>query len=420
MRGGRLQPEGSSGAAPLGGSGHPGAASGIDGANGAEGARRRPFFRLENRRARQAELIASLNDVASAVSSTLSVEDVLYTIVDRAKRITNTEKAILLLTDEESHELDFETLVVRGRMDQHQQEWWEHQVIASAPEAFANGTAMVENDQENDAWIVYSPIRVQSRPIGLLCAINSRSHKFSNEQVEFLSILSAFAASAIENARLAEETRYVLLASERDRIAREMHDGISQSLFSISLGLELCKKLIARGESAAVLERLGELQLHLNESMAELRRFIYDLRPMKLQELGVAGALDYWIREVTAGRAVRGVLETEGQRYPISPQIEACLYRVAKEATSNVVRHADARQFTVRLTYLPDAVAMSVVDDGRGFDTERVVDSGLPGSGMGLRSIRERVRRENGQLTVDSTPGAGTTIEVRLPVGDES
>jgi len=72
------------------------------------------------------------------------------------------------------------------------------------------------------------------------------------------------------------------------------------------------------------------------------------------------------------------------------------------------------------LTYLPDAVVMSVVDDGRGFDTERVVDSGLPGSGMGLRSIRERVRRENGQLTVDSTPGAGTTIEVRLPVGDES
>jgi signal transduction histidine kinase len=397
----------------------PGSAN-VSGTSAGQTSRRLPFLRFESRRGRQAELIASLNDVASAVSSTLSVEDVLYTIVDRAKRITNTEKAILLLTQDESQRLDFDTLVVRGRLDQHPQEWWEEHVIASAPEAFANGMAMVEADQPNDAWIVYSPIRVQSRPIGLLCAINSRSHRFSNEQVEFLAILSAFAASAIENARLAEETRYVLLASERDRIAREMHDGISQSLFSISLGLELCKKLIARGEDAAVLSRLNELQVHLNDSMAELRRFIYDLRPMKLQELGVAGALDYWIREVTAGRTVRGSLDIEGTPYPISPETEACLYRVAKEATSNVVRHAGARQFHVRLVYLPGSLELSVSDDGKGFDAEAVVDSGLPGSGMGLRSIRERVKREGGQLSVSSSAEAGTTIEVRLPVGDES
>lgn len=418
MRGGRLQPDGSFSGAPLGGAagGNAGGGSASEGAH----AGRRSLFRFESHRVRQAELIASLNDVASAVSSTLSVEDVLYTIVDRAKRITNTEKAILLLTEEQSDQLDFETLVVRGRLEQHPQEWWENQVVATAPEAFANGTAMLETDQQTDAWIVYSPIRVQSRPIGLLCAINSRSHKFSNEQVEFLAILSAFAASAIENARLAEESRYVLLASERDRIAREMHDGISQSLFSISLGLELCKKLLARDERIAVMERLAELQVHLNDSMAELRRFIYDLRPMKLAELGVAGAIDYWVREVTAGRTVRGELEIEGRPYSLTPGAEACLYRVAKEATSNVVRHANARQFTVRLSYLPEYLVMSISDDGQGFDAEQVIDADLPGSGMGLRSIRERVKRENGQLSVVSSQGVGTTIEVRLPVGDQS
>ena len=417
MRVGSVQSDGSYGDAPLDGAAQPPV---VNSPGLRESARRRGFFRFQSHRARQAELIASLNDVASAVSSTLSVEDVLFTIVDRAKRITNTEKAILLLTEEQTERLDFDTLVVRGRLDEHPQEWWEQRVVGSAPEAFANGTAMVEADQQTDAWIVYSPIRVQARPIGLLCAINSRSHKFTNEQVEFLAILSAFAASAIENARLAEESRYVLLASERDRIAREMHDGISQSLFSISLGLELCKKLLARGEQTAVMDRLGELQEHLNDSMAELRRFIYDLRPMKLQELGVTGAIDYWLRELTAGRAVKGDLTIQGSPSTLTPNIEACLYRVAKEATSNVVRHAAARRFTVTLNYLSDSVEMSVTDDGQGFDVEQVIDADLPGSGMGLRSIRERVKRENGQLTVVSSQGAGTTIEVRLPVGDQS
>ena len=389
----------------------------------AEGPRRglrRLLPTYDSSRRHQADLIASLNDVAGAVSSTLSVEDVLFTIVDRAKHITNTDKAILILTEDQSEQLDFETVVVRGRMDQHAQAWWEQQVVSSAPAAFANGTAMMESSEKNDAWIVYSPIRMQAQPIGLLCAINSLKHRFTNEQVEFLAILSAFAATAIENARLAEETRYVLLASERDRIAREMHDGISQSLFSISLGMELCKKLLHRGERGAVLERLDELQESLDTSMAELRRFIYDLKPMKLQELGLPGALDYWIREVSVGRTVHGKLEIHGTQHRLTPEQEACLYRVGKEAVSNVVRHANAHQFQVTLDFREDSVVLSVVDDGSGFEPDSVMDHGVPGSGMGLRSIRERVKREHGTFDVSSDAKMGTRIEVTLPVGDES
>lgn len=377
--------------------------------------------RGDSHRARQAELIASLSDVASAVSSTLSVDDVLVTIVDRAKRITNTDKAILALTEDGTSELDLDTLVVRGRRDQHLQEWWEERILADSPAVFANGVAMVESAAPHDAWVVYAPIKIRERPIGLLCAINSYDRKFTNEQLDFLAILSAFAATAIENARLAEETRYVLLASERDRIAREMHDGISQSLFSISLGLELAKKQVARGEDPnLVTSRLAQLQDHLNTAMTEVRRFVYDLRPMKLQELGLSGAIDYWIREITTGRPLHGDIDVIGNEYHLGPAREQCLYRVAKESVTNVVRHSGARQFAVRLEYGSESVDLTITDDGDGFSVEDALAGRTEGAGMGLRSIRERVQREQGSVQFTSGIGEGTRVEVRLPVGDST
>ncbi len=257
------------------------------------------------RQSDQTELIHTLNEVADAVSSAMSAEEVLDTIVERAKRITDTDKAVLVLTDEHSHRLDLDTIVVRGQRGQHEQLWWETRLDDLGDEVFASGQPVMEAHPDEHAVMLVSPLLVKDRAIGLLCAINSTERPFSHEHVDFMQILSAFAGSAIENARLAEQSRYVLLASERDRIAREMHDGVVQSLFSISLGLELCKKQVLR-DPTAVGVRLDEIQQHLNTAMTELRRFIYDLRPMKLTELGLTEAIDFWIAEITQGRPVRG------------------------------------------------------------------------------------------------------------------
>lgn len=380
---------------------------------------RSAFSRLGSQRARQAELISSLSDVASAVSSTISLDDVLVTIVDRAKRVTDTDKTILMLTEPDSEDLDLDTLVVRGRRDQHLQTWWEERVLREASMAFANGVTMVQAEHEHEAWVVYAPIKTQDHAIGLLCAINSQERRFTHEQLDFLAILSAFAATAIENSRLAEETRYVLLSSERDRIAREMHDGVSQSLFSISLGLELAKKQVKR-EPDLVHGRLGELQEQLAVAMTELRRCVYDLRPMRLQELGLPGAIDFWIKEVTAGRALEGDLHVTGDEYSLGVAREQCLYRVAKESVSNVARHSGATSFSVRLEYQKDAVTLTIQDDGHGFPVDDALDGLTEGSGMGLRSIRERVERERGTTQITSSEEEGTLVTVRLPVGVEA
>jgi signal transduction histidine kinase len=259
-----------------------------------------------------------------------------------------------------------------------------------------------------------APISVKDRPVGLLAAINSREHQFTEDQVDFLTILGAFAATAIENARLAEQTKYVLLASERDRIAREMHDGISQSLFSVALGLEVCRKQVTRDPNAVAM-RLEELQQMVDVSRSELRRFIYDLRPVKLQELGLVGAVEYWIHEVTSGEPIEGRVGVEGDEGTLTPSAESCLYRVAKESVSNVVKHSGATKFEVVLDYAPEAVALRVSDNGTGFDRESLPEPHDEGMSVGLRSMEERVRREKGRLDVVSEQGKGTTIYARLP-----
>jgi signal transduction histidine kinase len=361
----------------------------------------------------QSDLITILNEVADAVSSAMSVDDVLLVIVDRAKRITDTDKAVLVLSDEHQEHLDLDTIVVRGRRDQHLQQWWQSRLEVLGDRLFRSGEVVVEEHPAEGAWLLCCPILVQNRPIGLLCGINRSEHPFTQLQQDFYSILAAFASSAIENARLAEESRYVLLASERDRIARAMHDGVVQSLFSISLGMEVCKKQLHRDPEAAA-ERLDELQQHLNSSMAELRRFIYDLRPAKLTELGLVAATEYWIREVTMGRSISGRLKVEGESPRLTPSQESCLYQVAKEAVSNVVRHSGASEFEVRIDYGPERVRLEVHDDGDGFEVSGFEPS--PSEQIGLRSIGHRVEREGGHLSIDRALEQGTTVVVELPV----
>lgn len=360
------------------------------------------------------ELIATLNEVADAVSSALNVDEVLEVIVERAKRITDTDKAVLVLRDAHGDHVDLDTIVVRGRMSQHQQDWWEQRLDDAAERAMSLGRPFIEEHPEQRAIAVFSPVMTRDNLVGLLCVINSADRPLTTEQVDFLAVLSAFASSAIENARLAEQSRYVMLASERDRIAREMHDGVVQSLFSISLGLEVCKKQVSR-DPVGVAERLEELQQHLNTSMTELRRFIYDLRPMKLAELGLVGAVEYWVREVTLGRPVKGRVRVHGEAPPLAPAQEACLYRIAKESVSNVVKHSGAGEFEVVLEFSEDSVAVSVRDNGSGFDVEEVMAGGS--DGIGLRGIADRVDRDGGRLEIESVPGTGTLLRATLPVG---
>jgi len=365
----------------------------------------------------QLALITALDSVAASISSARTVHDVLTIIVEAAKRFTGTEKVVVCLVDEYADGLvmDESTMVVRGARSAHLQEWWGEHLADIADDVFTDGRSFFDIDEERHAWLLAVPVRVQDHPLGILIAINALDHRLQPEHSAFLSILGAFAAVSIANARLAEEGRYAMLAGERERIAREMHDGISQSLFSVSLGLELAKKQVLKDPALAV-RTLEDLERQLSVSSSELRRLIYDLRPMKLQELGLVGSVTTWITEATRGTRMRGTVEVVGRQYPLRPSQESCLYRVAKEAISNAVRHSGGTQFTVRIMYGEAAVVLTVSDDGNGL-TEGETRKRLEGTGAGLRNMHERVEAEDGRMTVTSAPGSGTEVQVELPIG---
>ncbi len=365
----------------------------------------------------QLALITALDSVSTSISAARSVQDVLAIIVEAAKRFTGTEKVIICLVDEyaEGQVLDESTLVVRGARGTHEQEWWGQHLNSIADEVFADGRPFFHVDNERGAWLLAVPVRIQDQPLGILVAINAVTHGLLPEHTAFLSILGAFAAASIANSQLAEEGRYAMLAGERERIAREMHDGISQTLFSISLGMELAKKQVARDPAQAV-KTIDDLESQLSASAAEIRRLIYDLRPMKLQEMGLVGSVQTWVREVTRGSGVKGKTEVIGPACALTPSQEACLYRVAKEAVSNAVRHSGARTLKVNIEYTGDTVRVVVVDDGNGFDPAGA-KLPLEGTGAGLRNMRERMTAEGGTLDVRSTPGRGTVVRAELSIG---
>ncbi|TLM73634.1 MAG: sensor histidine kinase [Actinobacteria bacterium] len=364
------------------------------------------------------DLIALLNEVATAVGSKRHVDEVLDAVVGSAKRVTDTSKAILCLFDEwASPGGEPVVAAVRGRRDEFPESWWSAELERLAPLAIEAGQPIVEMLPSHDAWFLTAPVRIGPDVLGVIAAINSKQARFTEEQIAFFATLATFAATAIESARLAEETQFVLLASERERIAREIHDGVSQSLFGVSIGLEVARRQVGRDPAGAAV-RLEEMQEQVAGCLAELRRVVYDLRPLKLQELGLVGAIEYWLSEVTVGRGPSGRLEVEGEALPLPARTEACLYRVAKEAVANVVKHSEAQSFVVRLSYLGDSVRLEVTDDGHGFRPEEALERAEGGDSLGLKSIRDRVEAERGRIDIRSVPGEGTAITVVLEAAE--
>jgi signal transduction histidine kinase len=362
---------------------------------------------------RQERLIESLNEVAEAISSTKSIPEILSTVVDETKRLIDTDKAVLCLFTDSGSELtiDESAVFVRGRRNRYPEEWWRERVAGVA--AAAAEQRMPIASLSDGTWIMAVPVKSKGRAIGVLSVMNPSSRRFSQEQVALIAILGALAGSAVENSRLNAESHYALLSDERSRIAKEMHDGLSQSLFSVSLELDVCRKRF-KGHPAEVERRLGHMQTVLVRSLSELRRYIYDLRPVSLNTLGLVGAISQRAMEIGEARGLSVRLYTEGRERPLPPGAEAALYRVAQEAVSNVAKHAKAQKAVVVLEFGTSGVRLVVEDDGQGFDVATAVDRGDHDECIGLRSMRERVESQGGRLTV-SSGDRGTTIEAVVP-----
>jgi signal transduction histidine kinase len=347
----------------------------------------------------------ALSDVVLAIAAEHEVEPVLQQVVDSARELAGARYAALGIPDGEGN---FACFITAGMGDAL--------IAAMGPLPRTHGMlgAMLESPESHrtediradprfKGWwprahpemrsFLGVPIVARGEVIGALYLTEKEeADEFSAGDQRLIELLAAHAAIAIENARLYERSRELSIVEERNRLARELHDSVTQQLFGVAL---------AAKSAATLLERVGELA---RGAMEELRAVVFELRPASLEAEGLATVLRKHVEVLrrVSGRAVELRI---GDAPRLAGAEAAQVLRIAQEALGNAVRHSGARRISVRL----DGRVLEVADDGRGFDAAAV-----RGRRLGLTSMAERATELGAALRVESAPGAGTTIRLEL------
>ncbi|MGI6142423.1 MAG: sensor histidine kinase [bacterium] len=203
---------------------------------------------------------------------------------------------------------------------------------------------------------------------------------------------------------------------ERRRVAREIHDGPAQSLANLVFRIELCEKLLAGKRLPELQGELAELKGLIKGGLQEVRKIIFDLRPMALDDLGLVPALRRYLEGLEEREGLGVYLAVLGEEVRLASAVEVGLFRIIQEALHNVIKHARAASARVTLTYGKEQLLLSVKDDGLGFDLKEAEDRSREGGHFGLISMRERAELLGGQFEVISAPGQGTRIVVAVPI----
>ncbi|WP_065958234.1 GAF domain-containing sensor histidine kinase [Streptomyces sparsogenes] len=373
--------------------------------------------------------LANVSGALLAMSRHLEVRDVLKTIVVSARELLDAEYAALGVPDDHG---GFAQFVVDGVSE----EQWkaigplprQHGILAAMlRDATPQRLADVRRDPRFEGWpdahpdmsdFIGLPIADGDEVLGAVFLANKRCPKpsggcgFTAEDEELLGILAQHAAIALTNARLYERSRELTIAGERARLAHELHDAVSQKLFSLRLTAQAAAALVDRDPARAKGE-LQQIAALAAEAADELRSAVVELRPAALDEDGLVATLRTQIQVLDRAHSARVTFCAHGVRALPAAQEEALL-RVAQEALHNALRHADAERVEVTLSRRGQGALLRVADDGAGFDPSAVRRAGRH---LGLVSMRDRAGGVGGSLTVESAPGKGTVIEMEVPGG---
>jgi len=357
----------------------------------------------------------SFNRVLVSLLQKTVLEQVLDIVCAEAQGLIGaTGSAVLLLTDqawlEVKHRLGkplaaVEPVPVDGSVA--------GQVVRGGAPVLLNDPALLERAQvfqwpTDLSALLAVPLHVNGGVIGVLDVVN-KAGGFTAEDVPVLSLFANQAAMAIEHARLQQQAEQLAVLAERQRLARELHDSVTQSLYSVTLYANAAALALAAGKDDVAAGYLAELQETAREGMRDMRLLIFQLHPPVLETEGLVAALQARLAAVEGRAGLQTEFRVEGERrLPIA--VEEELYWIAQEALNNVRKHAVARHVTVHLHFTASTILLEVMDDGVGFDPQAVRAEGRGGGG--LRSIAERAGRVGGKLTHDSRPGKGTRVRV--------
>lgn len=258
------------------------------------------------------------------------------------------------------------------------------------------------------------PLLGEGALLGVVVLSHAKPDHFDQSALPFLGLLAGQVSLAVRNARAYLQSEEVAIAEERARIAREIHDGVAQSLAFAALKLDLVERLLTRDASKAKAE-VAATRATIRETIKEVRRSIFALRPVELERHGFMETLRRYVADYGQQNEMQVVLEEEGAP-ALSTKGEGVLFRIFQEAMNNVAKHAGASRVVVTVGRQEDGQGfVRVADDGRGFDPATVSDRVTSAGGLGLKQMRERVEARGGRFQVDSSPGGGTKVVASVP-----
>jgi signal transduction histidine kinase len=369
--------------------------------------------------------LKAVSDAVLAVASQLSVEEVLQRLVESARELANARFAALGMPDGED---GFSRFLTAGMSES---------LIASlGPLPRQHGVlgAMLEVREPYRTPDIHQHPRFRGwwpeghpdmrsflgvpivSPDGVIGAFylteKLGASDFGEEDQELIELLAAHAAITITNARLYEQSRELSVLAERNRLALDLHDAVSQKLFGLALAAESAGTLLDRDPEAAR-EQVAKLQTLAQEARDELRSLVYELRPPDLERDGLCVALRKQVEVLRRLQPIAIDLDLDAA-VEGDPVRDRELLRIAQEALHNSLRHARAEHLAVRLRRHDGRVLLEVEDDGVGFDPTA---PRLRAAHLGLTSMEERAQRVGARLEVRSAPGAGTTVRLEASDG---
>jgi signal transduction histidine kinase len=369
--------------------------------------------------------LRAVSDAVLAIGAERSVEPVLQRIVHAGRSLVRARYAALGVPDGEG---GFARFIVSGISDARRE------AIGELPRTHGLLGAMLENPEpirlrdirshpDFSGWwpdrhprmrsFLGVPLLAQGRIIGaFFLASKVGAREFSQADQELIEVLAAHAAIAIENAELLERSRELTVMEERNRLARELHDSVIQTLFSAVFTAEAAAELLDRDPTRARAE-VHKLQDLAKSAVREMRSLVFELRPAEIEVEGLVPTLR---KHVEVLRRVYGAdiaISVEGERR-LDPVAERELFRIAQEAIRNALNHADATRIAIELRMRDSTVNLSVKDDGVGFDP---ASPQLRGRHLGLVTMLERAQELGTDLHVESSPGAGARVWLEARVG---
>lgn len=369
-----------------------------------------------------ANQLVHLQSVTSALSQALTVEQIAQVTVDQGVEVLQAASGSLHLVadDGESFVMVYNT---PSRLPVETQTVWQQYPAEPdypAADVLRTGEALWFSSAEALTALyptmaalaeIYPgatallPLQVSQQVIGHMSISFLRPHEFSQQDRIFLFALAYQAAQAIHRAQLSEQAKEASAMEERQRLARELHDSVSQSLFSATAIAETVPRIWERDQERAM-QHLQQVITLNRGAMAEMRTLLLELRPEAILNSPLKDLLTQLVQAARARAPIEASLVVQGDVEPLPPAAHMALYRIAQESIHNALKHSSASQLIIELTYMPARVRLQIADNGQGFDASRTH------AGLGLGSMRERAEQIHAEFQIISADGDGTTVVV--------